>query len=156
MFCFVVRGWTLMCCICWYVFTADATKAGKGNTRLEIIKDGVDVTEHCIMKEEYNNFYKLHFNPPSPGHYNVHVLFNETEVRGVYTCQRITCFCLLRVWILLETLDSFMWGSYPVSLWNIGGSCLEVLEVFYSQWKLKSCYMTLTLSPIQPFCSRRH
>ncbi|XP_060571832.1 filamin-A-like isoform X3 [Ruditapes philippinarum] len=64
------------------VFNADATKAGKGNTRVEIIKDGVDVTRHCIINEEYSNFYKLHFNPPSPGHYNVHVLFNETEVRG--------------------------------------------------------------------------
>lgn len=63
---------------------ADATKAGRGNLRIEVMQGGHDVTEHCIMREEYNNFYKLTFNPPAPGSYQVHAYFNEMEVRGEF------------------------------------------------------------------------
>ena len=35
---------------------------------------------------------------------------------------RITCPSSVWVWIPSGTLESFMWGSYPASLWNVGGT----------------------------------
>ena len=36
--------------------------------------------------------------------------------------------------ILLMTLDSFMWGSYPASLWNVGGSTQLPTFVWNNAW----------------------
>ena len=50
------------------------------------------------------------------------------HVRGVLGSEvkscwlRITCLSPMWVWIPPQTLDSFLWGSYPSSLQTVGGS----------------------------------
>ncbi|KAL4220761.1 hypothetical protein ACF0H5_021155 [Mactra antiquata] len=63
-------------------FNTDATKAGRGDVKIEMMKNGVDMSEYCLLRQEYNNYYKIDFNPPSPGMYDVHVYFNDMEIRG--------------------------------------------------------------------------
>ena len=76
--------------------------------------------------------------------------FKDTRTflhRGV--CEQVFKITLpspLCVWFPPDTLDSFMWGSYSASLWNIGGStqvppCASDIhsqapEVCLHQWKL--------------------
>jgi hypothetical protein len=46
-----------------------------------------------------------------------------------------TCPSLLWVRILTWTLDSFMWGSYPASLRNVGGSTQVPVRAWNNAWK---------------------
>ncbi|XP_052216529.1 filamin-B-like isoform X2 [Dreissena polymorpha] len=63
-------------------FNADATRAGRGNVRAEVMYGRTDVTEHMRLREDQAGFYKMNFTPPQPGLYKVHMYFNDVEIRG--------------------------------------------------------------------------
>jgi hypothetical protein len=71
-----------------------------------------------------------------------------------------------RVWIPPGALDSFMWGSYPASLWNVGGST-QVSFRAWNAWKgtwglpqpvkLESHQITFTVSVwLKPTQTNKH
>ncbi|XP_052782579.1 filamin-B-like isoform X2 [Mya arenaria] len=63
-------------------FNADATRAGRGNIRAEVMYGNSDVSEYMTLREDQSSFYKLNFSPPNPGLYKVHLFFNDMEIKG--------------------------------------------------------------------------
>uniref|UniRef100_A0A915CNU5 Calponin-homology (CH) domain-containing protein n=1 Tax=Ditylenchus dipsaci TaxID=166011 RepID=A0A915CNU5_9BILA len=64
-------------------FTVDASKAGKGDIEISIIRQGRQVPCHISEKGgPSTGVYSVHFTPDGAGQYKIHIIFNDQEVKG--------------------------------------------------------------------------
>jgi len=82
----------------WHVspLPADATRAGRGHVRAEVMFGNSDMSQYLQLREDQSGFYKLNFSPPNPGLYKVHLFFNDVEIRGRTLLGYENCIKLLR------------------------------------------------------------
>lgn len=89
--------------------------------------DQTDVTSHCSIREDQSNSYKINFDPPHPGLYNVYVYFNDQEVRGnsvkkffvpcmccCFTCDRCSNRCLCSRFLFVVQTSKLFLGLFFV------------------------------------------
>jgi len=76
-----MNEWRLNCLLfrCSTVSTVDASTAGSGELRVEVLYMGQAVPSQIIPNgQDYN----VNFNPVGPGSYEIHVYYANIEVAG--------------------------------------------------------------------------